>query len=163
MGKGYTYDIQVERFEYSGEHFKTDYIRPDDVQVLTDYYQLELKMFMDADNEGTFQFNERVVIYDLTEYPVGFEIDNGSAAVYQFFRQINGGSADIFVNPDNLRPNEVIFNADGGNAAGGKTEREQTPFSLFKDPGYSHKVPKVYGTVMRWDKPNGDLWINNLK
>ena len=162
LGKGYTFDLQVERFEYSGEHFKTDYIKPDDVQVLTDYYQLEFKMFMDADNQGTFKFNEKVFIYDLTEYPVGFDIDGGGAAVYQFFNQLNGGTANIFVNPDNLRPNEIIFNADGGSAHGANVPRQISPFSLFKDPGYSNKVPVVEGTVMRWDKPNGELWVNNL-
>jgi len=164
LGKGYTYDIQVERFEYSGEHFKTDYIKPDDVQVLTDYYQLEFKMLPEADNKGTFKFNERVNIYDLTQYPINFHLDGGPAAVYQFFRQVNGGTANIYVNPDNLRPNEILFKADGGNA-GAKyddTILGESPFSLYKDPGYSHKVPVVHGTVMKWDKPSGELWVNNL-
>lgn len=162
LGKGYTFDLQVERFEYSGEHFKTNYIKPDDVQVLTDYYQLEFKMFDEAANEGTFKFNERVSIFDLTEYPLNFNIDGGLAAVYQFFQKVNGGTANIFVNPDNLRPNEIIFNADGGDALGERDPKEQRPFSLYKDPGYSNKVPVVYGNVMRWDKPSGELWVNNL-
>jgi hypothetical protein len=162
LGKGYTFDLQVERFEYSGEEFDTNYIRPDDVQVLTDYYQLQFQMFKDADNIGTFKFNERVSIFNLTEYPLDTTIDGGLAAVYQFFRNVNGGTADIFVNPDNLRPNEIIFSADGGTALGEPTPKDQQPFSLFKDPGYSNKVPVVYGSVKRWDKPGGILWIDNL-
>jgi hypothetical protein len=162
LGKGYTFDLQVERFEYSGEEFDTNYIRPDDVQVLTDYYQLQFQMFKDADNIGTFKFNERVSIFNLTEYPLDTTIDGGLAAVYQFFRNVNGGTADIFVNPDNLRPNEIIFSADGGTALGEPTPKDQQPFSLFKDPGYSNKVPVVYGSVKRWYKPGGILWIDKL-
>ena len=162
LGKGYTYDLQVERFEYSGEHFTTDYPKPDEVQVLTDYYQLEFQMFDEADNKGTFKFNEKVSIYNLTEYPIDFSTDGGAAAVYQFFQKINGGTANIYVNPDNLRPNEIIFSADGGNAGGEQNEIIREPFSLFKDPGYSNKVPVVEGTVMKWDKPSGELWVNNL-
>ena len=63
LGKGYVFEIQCEKFEYSGESFDTGYEEVDDSMALPDYYRMEFQT-----NEGsrTFEFKEDVIIYDVS-------------------------------------------------------------------------------------------------
>ncbi len=44
LGKGYIYELQCEKFEYSGENFTTGIDKVDDVQDRRAYYELELDL-----------------------------------------------------------------------------------------------------------------------
>ena len=64
FGKGYVFEIQCEKFEYSGEEFSTGIDDIDDTPEDTEYYKT---VFEVADGGvGTFQLRETVTIYDVS-------------------------------------------------------------------------------------------------
>ena len=65
LGKGYVFEMQCEKFEYSGETFDTGYDKVDDTTEEPDYYRLEFK-FQDT-GSGTFIFHEKVNIFNLKD------------------------------------------------------------------------------------------------
>lgn len=65
LGQGYVYEIQCEKFEYSGETFSTGYEDIDDSMVKPDYYRIEFEM--ESDGHLTFEQFEDVKIYNVTE------------------------------------------------------------------------------------------------
>ena len=68
LGKGYVYELQCEKFEYSGESFRTGYQDIDDIEVDPDYYRLEFTT--DSNEYGSFELHERVTIYNMTPTPL---------------------------------------------------------------------------------------------
>jgi hypothetical protein len=64
LGKGYTFELQCEKFEYSGEVFDTDIPELDKQQTLTSYYRLEFDVL---DGRGTFLHDEGVSIYRIND------------------------------------------------------------------------------------------------
>ena len=64
LGKGYIYEIQCERFEYSGEDFHTGIADIDDT-VEADFYKLTFQMA--AGGNGTFESGERLTIYNVSD------------------------------------------------------------------------------------------------
>ena len=67
LGKGYIFELQCEKFEYSGEDFQTGIPQIDEVAGRSAFPQLEFA-FKEG-GTGTFQFQERVKIYDLSKKP----------------------------------------------------------------------------------------------
>lgn len=65
LGRGYTFELQCEKFEYSGATFSTGYEKVDNTQVIEDYYRLEFQLD-DVNSTGTFDKYEPVIIYDIT-------------------------------------------------------------------------------------------------
>ena len=66
FGVNFTYELQCEKFEYSGEVFDTKtYPEIDLTQNYTQYYQLEFDV-ESATGVGTFQDNEDVTVYNLS-------------------------------------------------------------------------------------------------
>tara|TARA_R110002050_G_scaffold120397_1_gene238406 strand:+ start:1718 stop:2755 length:1038 start_codon:yes stop_codon:yes gene_type:complete len=63
LGQGYVFEIQCEKFEYSGETFDTGINTVDDAMVKPDYFRLEFDL-----TEGTdsFQEYETIKIYDVS-------------------------------------------------------------------------------------------------
>ena len=173
LGKGYVYELQVEKFEFSGEHFSTDYVKPDEVQTLTDYYQLKFDTIPNGVN--SFEFNEQITIYDITTIPIqlpqtidgdqtidgGQTLDGGFAYVKAFQDLIEGeidGSSAYLKNPPD-------FILDGGHAVIDEEpvyEGSGEDFRLYKDPGYRWPVPFVTGTVMKWNALKNELIVTNL-
>ena len=64
LGKGYIYELQCEKFEYSGEDFSTGYLGIDDTQDEVDYYRTEFTLL--AGGTGSFENQEQVIIYDVS-------------------------------------------------------------------------------------------------
>ncbi|QIN96907.1 neck protein [Synechococcus phage S-H34] len=63
LGAGYIYEIQCERFEYSGENFSTGISEIDDT-VEAEFYKLSFTM--QAGGSGTFTKGETITIYDVS-------------------------------------------------------------------------------------------------
>jgi len=63
LGKGYVFEIQCEKFEYSGENFETGIEQIDDSMVKPDYYRMELTL---DNGTGSFTQFEKVKIYDVS-------------------------------------------------------------------------------------------------
>jgi len=61
LGKGYTFELQCEKFEYSGETFSTGYENVDDIENDVNYYKLEFQL--DAGGTDTYELTERVLLY----------------------------------------------------------------------------------------------------
>ena len=68
LGKGYIFELQCEKFEYSGEEFSTGMVEVDDVEVRRAYYRLELDL--QEGGTGTFRFKEPVKIYNISALPL---------------------------------------------------------------------------------------------
>lgn len=64
LGKGYIFELQLEKFEFSGETFDTGINKVDDVEVRRAYYRLQLDL--KSGGTGSFKFNEPVKIYNLS-------------------------------------------------------------------------------------------------
>ncbi len=65
LGKGYIFEIQCERFEYSGETFDTGYDDIDDTREEVDYFKIEFTL--ETGGTGTFTTREAVTIYDVSD------------------------------------------------------------------------------------------------
>ena len=68
LGKGYVYEIQCERFEYSGETFDTGYDDIDDTRSEVDYFKIEFTL--ETGGVGTFNVREAVTIYDVSDIDI---------------------------------------------------------------------------------------------
>ena len=64
FGKGYVFEIQCEKFEYSGETFTTGIEDIDDTPAEGEFYKTEFTL--DAGGVDTFKFRETVTIYDVS-------------------------------------------------------------------------------------------------
>lgn len=64
FGQGYIFEIQCEKFEYSGETFSTGYEEIDDTRAEMDYFKLEFTLA--SGGTSTFQLREGVTIYDVS-------------------------------------------------------------------------------------------------
>ncbi len=145
LGKGYVFEMQCEKFEYSGATFDTGYDVVDDTSEEPDYYRLQLQM--KNTGTGTFIFHEKVVLYNLTDYTV----INGGQSIVNFFNQLESGEVvDIY---------PVL---DAGNASDIEFDGQQINFSMYKDPGFSHQVEKIEGTVEYWNKNELILTLSDL-
>ena len=125
LGKGYVFEIQCEKFEYSGETFETGYYKVDDLGFRPDYYRMEFSV-----EEGgleTFQQQERVTIYDMS---------------------------GLYLKTQGLYKLAVDGSDDEKYLAVDYTDPETNTFDLYKDPGFLHEVTRVEGTVYDWDKPD---------
>ena len=65
LGKGYIFELQCEKFEYSGEDFNTGIPQIDEVAARSEFPNLELT-FQEG-GSGSFEFQEVVKIYDITD------------------------------------------------------------------------------------------------
>jgi len=70
LGQGYVFEMQCEKFEYSGETFSTGVTDVDDSMVRPDYYRLELTM---DEGDDTFKQYENVTIYNVGDPTSGFD------------------------------------------------------------------------------------------
>ena len=64
FGKGYIFEIQCEKFEYSGESFSTGIVDIDDTPIDTEFYKTEFQL--DVGGVSTFTLRETVTIYDVS-------------------------------------------------------------------------------------------------
>ena len=64
LGKGYVFEIQCEKFEYSGDTFSTGYDSVDSMAVQPDYFRLEFNL---EQGEGTFLQYEEVILYSMLD------------------------------------------------------------------------------------------------
>lgn len=83
LGKGYIFELQCEKFEYSGEVFSTGIDKVDDVRARRAYYRLELD-FMEG-GTGTFELNEKVELYNIKTLPPGYPDSEPELDVFRFF------------------------------------------------------------------------------
>ena len=63
LGQGYVFEIQCEKFEYSGETFSTGIQDIDDSMVRPEYHRLEFTL---SEGSDTFEQFETVKIYDVS-------------------------------------------------------------------------------------------------
>lgn len=63
LGRGYVFEIQCERFEYSGETFDTGYDEIDDTRTEVPYFKVDFTLA--SGGNGTFNQREKVTIYNL--------------------------------------------------------------------------------------------------
>lgn len=87
LGRGYVFEIQCEKFEYSGEHFDTGYNQIDEEQNNNEYYRMEFQV--EEGGFSTFKFNETVRIYDVSGRNPGTLVDqNGNYILTEDFQFI---------------------------------------------------------------------------
>ena len=79
LGKGYIFELQCEKFEYSGEDFHTGIPQIDEVAARSQFPTLEFQF--QPGGTGSFQFQERVKIYNVS--------DEDFTTVEEFFQMYN--------------------------------------------------------------------------
>ena len=65
LGKGYIYELQCEKFEFSGETFSTGIDRLDEIQAARSYYRMT--MDLEDGGSGSFKLMEEVTLYNVTD------------------------------------------------------------------------------------------------
>ena len=65
LGKGYIYELQLEKFEYSGETLETGITKVDQLQVRRAYYRMQFHL--DEGGTNSYRLNEPVKIYNVTD------------------------------------------------------------------------------------------------
>ena len=148
LGKNYVFELQCEKFEYSGDTFSTGYENVDDTTAEPDYYRLEFKVDT-ATGQGSFESTEEVVIIGLGEY----DIMDGGKSIVDFFSVIGDLEAEV---------EDGTLILDVGNSNDVLYLKPTQPFRLYNDPGFAHQVDEVVGTVMLWDKVKGILTVSDL-
>jgi hypothetical protein len=133
LGKGYIFELQCEKFEYSGEDFKTGIPQIDEVPVRSEFPNLQFT-FQEG-GTGTFQFQETVRIFDLTgvEYS-RIVLENG----------------------------ETLVTANGDVRIESSESDDQIDFQLYNDAGLIRKVPHVEATVATWNIVTRQLSVSNV-
>ena len=150
LGTNYVFELQCEKFEYSGATFDTGYDKVDDTTEEIDYYRLEFHL-VDG-GEETFLFNERVKIYNLS-YLDPTVLDGGASKLMGLLQTLETGTADIYYS-------DQIINC--GDSVDWTEIDMSRPFSLYKDAGYTHKVEVVDATVQYWNKEEQILTVSDL-
>ena len=137
LGRGYVFELQCEKFEYSGETFTTGYDEIDELQVRPDYYRMEFQT-QSENSVGTFTFNEEVILYNMSE-------DEELMSVASKALQTETPQ-DLQTEEESPMISEVV----------------QKIFRLYKDPGFIERVSEVHGRVLDWNKPEGKLIVGDL-
>jgi hypothetical protein len=145
LGQGYVFELQCEKFEYSGAIFETGYDQVDDTTEDVDFFRLQLNL--ELDGSGTFETKEQVILYSLYDY----EITDGNPE--DSLDILDGGEAVV---------DETYVPVYAGGAEDIRFKEAYEDFRLYKDPGYKNRVPLVEGTVQYWDKTKGILTLSDL-
>ncbi len=185
LGRGYVFEIQCEKFEYSGEEFKTTYDSVDQAQVGAEYYRMDFEI--DPGYTRTFDQFERVTIHDITgvgelydEYGGYWDILYDGSDTHIIAQDGTYLATNVFeATPYDITTEEgdVIehHNRPGGGiiAEGlglrwdyGEEGLLQTDgvrnFIFHRDPGLLHRVDQVQGTVMDWNTQDFKLTVGEL-
>ena len=92
LGKGYIYELQCEKFEYSGEKFETGILEIDETSPSSAFPNVEF--LLKEGGVSTFKLNEKVKIYNLTDVDIAtLSTQNGD---YILTEDLN------FIDPDNI-------------------------------------------------------------
>ena len=146
LGKGYIFEMNCEKFEYSGETFSTGYADVDNTPAETEYNRTEF--IMSEGGYKTFTLNETVRLYnDFTEL--------STEGLYDIATE---SSEQLIINDMNNVSTEAsldISTEDGAEI----TSNVSNEFRLYNDPGFLKGVPYVTATVFEWDKPNKKLTL----
>ena len=95
LGKGYIYEMQCEKFEYSGEDFKTGIPEIDNVTIRSDFPTVEFDMI--DGGVSTFTFKERVKIYNVSDIDfTDLTTDTGQQIVTEDLKFIRPDDLDVF-------------------------------------------------------------------
>ena len=164
LGRGYVFEIQCEKFEYSGANFTTGYEEVDNAQTITDYYRMEFQV--DPGGTKTFDKYERVDIYNLMEKEEVYDITghlvySGDRLPTDTMLMSEDFQADITDKPILTDVKPVAPNDELETGLFLETDGVAN-FVLYKDPGLLRKVPSVSATVMDWDITKGLLTVGDL-
>ena len=95
LGKGYIFELQCEKFEYSGEDFSTGVDEIDKVPVSSDFPNLQLSML--EGGLSSFKFQEKVRIFNLSNIQfTELTTDSGDFILTQDLKFIFPDNLDVF-------------------------------------------------------------------
>jgi hypothetical protein len=116
LGKGYVFELQCEKFEFSGEDFDTGIEEVDDVQFPRAYYRLALDLRVGG--TGTFKLNEKVKLYNIKSLPPGYPDVEPELQPFKFFNDAGFTEEVDFVEATVMNydaPNRKLFLGDLSN------------------------------------------------
>ena len=133
LGKGYIYELQCEKFEYSGETFETGVLEIDETSPRSAFPNVEF--LLQEGGTSTFKFNETVRIFDLTNLDYSLiEFEN----------------------------NSVLLTTEDGSYRINTSEGDMQDFKFYDDSGLIRDVPYVEATVAEWNIVTRKLAVANL-
>ena len=132
LGKGYIYELQCEKFEYSGETFETGITRIDETAPQSAFPNVEF--VLQEGGTSTFTFQEKVRIFDLTNLEYAqIEIENGA-----------------------------LLSTEDGEYRMNTADGDMQDFQFYDDSGLIRNVPYVEATVADWNITTRKLAVANL-
>ena len=150
LGKGYIFEMNCEKFEYSGETFSTGYTDVDNTPAETEYNRTEF--IMSEGGYKTFTLNETVRLYnDFTELSTEGYYDIATESAEQLL--IND------VDTIATEASSSITTESGLEVTTNTSSDTPSEFRLYDDPGFLKGVPYVTAQVFAWDKPNKKLTL----
>ena len=94
LAKGYTFELQLEKFEYSGEDFQTGQEVIDKTSVRSDFPVVQFNM---VDGVSTFDFQEKVRIFNLSDVAfTELTTENGDYILDENLKFIFPDNLDVF-------------------------------------------------------------------
>ncbi len=133
MGKGYVFELQCEKFEFSGEEFQTGITEIDTAPARSDFPTVQFQMT--AGGESSFLFQEKVRIFDLTSSDYGkVELESGTLVITET------GEVDVLL----------------------EESGEVEDFRLYDDAGLLRSVPYVDAKVAFWNELDLKLSVDDL-
>lgn len=95
VGKGYVFQLQCEKFEYSGETFDTGISQIDTAPIRSTFPDVEFHM--EEGGVSTFKLNEKVKIYNLTDVDIAtLATQNGDLLLTEDLKFIDPDNIDFF-------------------------------------------------------------------
>ena len=95
LSKGYVFELQCEKFEYSGEEFNTGITEIDTAALRSTFPDVQFQLV--EGGVSTFQLNERVKIYNLTDVDIStLAAQDGSYLLTEDLKFIDPDNIDFF-------------------------------------------------------------------
>ena len=136
FGTGYTFEMQCEKFEYSGETFNTKIDEVDSRIADSEYYRLEFEV--EKEGVGTYEFNEDVFIYNLSEVKKSKKLDTISLKDFRLYK-----SSGFLEGVSHITAKVMSWNKpDGILIVGDLSNEDPTQLNEFKER-YVNKLNSV--------------------
>jgi len=166
IAKGYVFELQCERFEYSGEDFNTGVEEIDSIVDRATLPNVELQMV--EGGVSTFDFNERVKIYNLTDVDIStLATQGGDYILTEDLKFIDPDNIDFFQMYNDAGFMRQVLTVEGSVAAWNKEARTLSITNLTDmnplqgNPVTGNLDINSFATVLVIGETTGAAWTSS--
>ena len=165
IGKGYVFELQCEKFEYSGEYFNTGISEIDSIVDRATLPNLELQMI--EGGVSTFDFNETVKIYNLTDVDIStLAAQDGSYLLTEDLKFIDPDNIDFFQMYNDAGFMRQVLTVQGKVSAWNRVDRKLSITQLTDlnplqgNPTTGNLDINTFSTVLVIGETTGAAWTS---